>query len=274
MVTPLPRSHQSLLTAVEEVELSRRIDAGVYAEALARDAVSGPGCTSSERDRLIADGRAAYHRLIEANTGLVWFVVRPVADRTGLDRGELVQEGMVGLIEAVRRFDPSRGRFAGFAVVHIRARVGDAAATALGGLGLPAKRAHAWWQVRAVSTRLAAALGREPTRTEIAEACGRPLVQVADLLAWEPAQALPAAESAVADPPEGAAVVIGPELWAPLSSEQRSILRQRFGLDGAAPASYAAIAARVGMSEATVRRRERAALAELRAHLDADLAAA
>ncbi|MFV0405237.1 MAG: sigma-70 family RNA polymerase sigma factor [Propioniciclava sp.] len=257
-------------TVAQEVAWACRIEAGVYAAAVSAGLVTTLMPVSRvELNALAADGEAAFEELVNANTGLVWYVVGPVAQRTGLDRAELAQEGTVGLLEAVRRFDPVRGRFASFALVYIRARVGDAAATALGGLGLPVKRAHAWWQVRGVAIRMSGELNREATAAEIAVASGRPLRQVVELLAWEPAQALPEDGVRLPAPADPIPDTSRDLLWQ-LTPQERRIMAYRYGFTGPGPQSYAAIAAQVGMSEATVRRRERAALATLRRQLGPD----
>lgn len=257
-------------SASREREMARRIEAGVFAAAILSGVAScPPGVTAAELARVVADGQSAHHQLVRRHIGLVWFVARPAAERTGLDRADLVQEGIIGLLEAITRFDPDRGRFATFALVHIRGHVGDATATALGRLGLPAKRAHSWWQVRAVAHRLSVELGREATVEEVAEASGRRSAQVAELLAWEPVQALPADTSfGPALPAVDRLPDTTMDLMRGLSPQARRILAHRFGLGGGSPQSYAAIARTLGVSEATVRRRERAALQLLRLRVE------
>lgn len=274
--TMIPDALPPLPTIAEEHELARRIEAGVFAHALlAGRASSVHAATPEQLMTLEADGREAQHQLVHAHTGLVWYVARPMARRTGLDCAELVQEGIVGLLEAVQRFDPQRGRFATCALIWIRAGVKDAAATALGGLGLPVKRAHAWWQVRAIGSRLQAELGRDATCDEIATESGRPRAQVAELLAWEPALALAEwAPAVMASGTLDGGLDSADALLNVLRPEERYLVARRFGLTGAAPASYAAIARHVGLSEATVRRRIQAALDVLRNRSETERAAA
>ena len=116
-------SPTSLLSRDEEVALARRVEAGVIAEAVlarrftwaSRDAVASDADLAAVR----ADGQAAREVLVGRNIGLVWFVVNPVANRTGLEADELFQEGVVGVLEAVERFDPDKGGFATFALTRI-----------------------------------------------------------------------------------------------------------------------------------------------------------
>lgn len=257
-------------SAAAERDLASRIEAGVAAQAILDGLLTRTvPASKSELEAIAADGETARHELVRAHLGLVWFVAHPQAGRTGLDRAELVQEGILGLLEAIRRFDPQRGRFATFALVHIRAHVKDAAATALGGLGLPVKRAHGWWQVRAIASRLQAELGREATCDEIAAEWGRPSSQVVELLMWEPARTLtdvmPEDREVAAHDADAAA---SSTLLGLLRREDRYLVARRFGLTGTAPVTYATLARQVGMSEATVRRRVHAALAYMRNRAD------
>ncbi len=272
-------SPTSLLSRDEEVALARRVEAGVIAEAVlarrftwaSRDAVASDADLAAVR----ADGQAAREVLVGRNIGLVWFVVNPVANRTGLEADELFQEGVVGVLEAVERFDPDKGGFATFALTRIRLRVAEAAATALGSLGLPAGRARLWRQVRMVETALTGVLARDPLPAEVAEACGRPVALVRDLLEYLPAKRLGDDDEFPVQvaPVPGVDPLSVRRLLRPLDVGDRAILVQRFGLDGSACRSYVEVAARLGLSETTVRRRERAALDRLRGLGVPDLAA-
>ncbi len=248
-----------------EAELARRIEAGVLAEAVRTGGVRiASDATDLELALLVSDGQRAHDELVAENQRLVWLVVNPVAARTGLSRDELYQEGCLGLLEAVQRFEPATGCFATFALHWIRLRVHDAAATRFGALGLPAKRARQWWRVQGLCVRLKNAPGEGLEVARIADELQLPVTTVADLLAWRAAAHLQADDDVV---PAGPAVVQDErvtELLSLVDGVERLILQCRFGLGEAPPQSYAGVAEVVGLSEATVRRRERAALERLR----------
>lgn len=271
-----------LLTAEEEFELSRRIEAGVAAEAALHGWLGAPPDVGlADLHLLIQDGERARVDLVRANTGLVWWVVLPIARSTGYDREELVQEGMVGLLEAIQRFDVRRGRLVTYAVPRIKMRVWDAAVTSGGRLGLPARRARRWRQARQVSAELTVALARTPRAEEVADALEESIGVVRSLLTWVPPVSLaPDASSwdeVVCDGPQiGASVRVDRlavrRLLRRLDPFDRALVTQLFGLEGQ-PCSHAEVARALGRSESTIRRRERQALELLRAGTTSGLAA-
>ncbi|HET9383182.1 MAG TPA: sigma-70 family RNA polymerase sigma factor, partial [Streptomyces sp.] len=97
-----------LLTAAEEVELARRVEAGLFAEERLRQATDLDSRLARDLDRLVVMGRVAKRRLIEANLRLVVSVAKRYVGR-GLTMLDLVQEGNLGLIRAVEKFDYARG---------------------------------------------------------------------------------------------------------------------------------------------------------------------
>lgn len=272
-----PARSADRLTLTEEAALARRIEAGVLARALrAGEWAMEHGPAPADLDALERDGVRAHEVLVSSNLGLVWLVVRPIAARSGLERAELFQEGMVGLLEAIPRFDPTRGSFATCALPWVRMRVWEAAATALGSLGLPPGRAKAWRQVRALEASLTSELGRVPDPGEVAAACGRSEGSVRALLAYEPVGHLGDVEPADrSEPPApvGSDAVSVRRLLRRLDAFDRAILAHRFGLGGRASRTCGEVAALLGRSEATIRRRERAALALLRAGSDPGMVA-
>lgn len=261
---------EPLLSATEERMLARRIEAGVVAGALLEEHAATARGTGVELRLLRDEGDAAFERLVGANLRLVQSVAAVRARACGLDADELFQEGVLGLLEAARRFDHERGaRFATFALPWIRLRVAEASASRLGEVGLVGSRARRWRQARALSDRLAADLGRAPTAAEVAADWGRPVAWVESLLAWQPVARLDLREHAHPTVP-------GPELAAPtelrwaralarLTPDEREVVELRYGLGGGEPASPTVTARRLGVSVATIRRRERAALASLQA---------
>lgn len=252
------------------VACARRMEAGLAARAaLSGDLARPADATDSELLLIALDGDAARAELAAANIGLVGYAVHPVAERTGLDRDDLFQEGMLGLMEAIGRFDPRRGSLANIAVPRIQMRVWDAAVTAHGALGLPARRARLWRQARSVESRLASELSRTPTASEIAAACGEREPVVVELLAYRPACALTPLHDVVTDEPEVPADPLALyRLLRRLDRSARALVLRLYGLDGRGAASYAELARDLGCSVSTIRRREKTALMLMRAGTD------
>ncbi len=130
---------------------------------------------TDEELRLLEDqGALARQRFIRANLRLVGMVSRQFAARCQLPDAELFQEGCIGLITAVERFDHARGyRFSTYALFWIRAFVGAAAAKHLGAMNLPTSRAEQLRAAHGLEAELTQSLGRAPTLRELADALGR-----------------------------------------------------------------------------------------------------
>ena len=174
-----------LLDAAQEVELALRMRAGTTAARRLADGAVAP------RDRpaleqQVAAGDAARERLVQANLRLVVSVARRFT-RTGLPLLDLVQDGTVGLIQAVDRFDPDQGcRFSTYAVWWIRQAISR-------GVGVSARIVHLPRQVLLELSschrhrqELMAVLGREPTTEELADACGLTVAETKALLRADP----------------------------------------------------------------------------------------
>lgn len=265
---------EALLSAAEERELARRIEAGVTAAAVAQGRFTARNAaTEGELAILMAQGEAAHRRFVLANLRLVAHVAGAEARRTGLSRDELFQEGVVGLLEAVQRWDHRRElRFSTYAVVRIRKNVHEAALTRLGATGLPAHAAAAWIRVRRAEAEAAGDL------QAAAAAVGVSVATVRRWLAYAPPSELPdrwseavAAASTEESPKIPAAPALA-ELVASLPEPLRQIVRWRYGL-GTPPLSTAAVAQRLGLSARHVRRLESRALEFLRDDLPHEVAA-
>ena len=176
----------TLLTPAEVVSLQRQIEAGVLARA-AREAGRTVGdATVAELALLELQGEESRQRFICANLRLVGMVCQQFAGRGGVSQADLFQEGCVGLIVAVERFDYARGyRFSTYALFWIRAYVGAATARQFGAMNLPTSRAERLRAARGVEAELAQSLGRNPTLAEVAAALGRTQSWTADLLAHQ-----------------------------------------------------------------------------------------
>lgn len=269
-------------TPAEEAEVLLRIEAGVVADA-ALDGRMPLSRDVSEADlrAVVADGERARLELLRVTIGLVGWVAGDVARLSGREPDELFQDGMVGLLEAIQRFDLRRGRFSTYAVPRIKMRVWDAAVTDHGSIGLPPRRARQWRRAKAASARLAVTLARPPRVEDVAAATGETVGVVQALLAYVPPVCLapdaPSWADAVTDGAhpglarlETATTVR--RLLRRLDDFDRALVGGLFGLDGPAR-SHAEVARDLGRSESTIRRRERRALDLLRAGTEEALAA-
>ena len=159
-----------LLTGAAEVELAQAIEAGVEAAALLRDA---DDCSTDDVARLtgiVAHGSEARHRFTESNLRLVVSVARRFTNR-GLPLGDLIQEGNLGLMRAVEKFDYRRGfRFSTYATWWIRQAIGRALADKSRLIRLPAHIGDLLGKYARASSELREKLGRDPTQDEIATA--------------------------------------------------------------------------------------------------------
>jgi RNA polymerase sigma factor (sigma-70 family) len=160
-----------LLTAEDEVRLAKTIEAGREAQERLD---AGEGATTGERLKLeqkVRDGQAAFDHFVAANLRLVVSVAAQFSKRSTLDLGELIQEGNLGLLRAVEKFDWRRGyKFSTYATWWIRQAIQRGVAGSERTIRLPVALHDALVKVRAASARLEAETGREPTVDELAQA--------------------------------------------------------------------------------------------------------
>src|SRR5919198_5619141 len=110
----------ALLTAAEEVELAKRIEAGVFAQHMLETVEKLPAARQGELRALMVDGHRAKNHLLEANLRLVVSLAKRYTGR-GMPLLDLIQEGNLGLIRAVEKFDYSKGfKFSTYATWWIR----------------------------------------------------------------------------------------------------------------------------------------------------------
>ena len=158
----------SLLTAGEEVELAKRIEAGLFAEEK-----SGKGGRIAEKTReelewIIIDGRRAKNHLLEANLRLVVSLAKRYTGR-GMLFLDLIQEGNLGLIRAVEKFDYTKGfKFSTYATWWIRQAITRAMADQARTIRIPVHMVEVINKLARVQRQMLQDLGREPTPEELA----------------------------------------------------------------------------------------------------------
>ena len=158
-----------LLNAGQEVELAKRIEAGLFAEEklAAGRGVLRPG-QSSDLEWVAEDGRRAKNHLVEANLRLVVSLARRYAGR-GMLFLDLIQEGNLGLIRGVEKFDYTKGyKFSTYATWWIRQAITRAMAEQSRTIRLPVHMVEVISKLARVQRQMLQDLGREPTPEELA----------------------------------------------------------------------------------------------------------
>ncbi|NEC85800.1 RNA polymerase sigma factor [Streptomyces sp. SID12501] len=173
-----------LLGAAQEVDLAKRIEAGLYAEhKLLEDPPEGP-VLQRELEILTADGERAKSHLIEANLRLVVSVAKRYTGR-GLLFLDLVQEGNTGLIRAVEKFDYTKGfKFSTYATWWIRQAISRALADQGRTIRIPVHLVEVINRVARTRRELIQDFGTEPTPEELAEKAGVPVERLPELSAY------------------------------------------------------------------------------------------
>jgi RNA polymerase primary sigma factor len=243
-----------LLTAAQEIELAKRIEKG---DMQAKD------------------------RMINSNLRLVVSVARKYQGH-GLTLGDLVQEGMLGLIRAAEKFDWRRGfKFSTYATLWIRQSIQRGLENSSRTIRLPVHIAQRERKINRTERELATKLGREPTEDEIAEAVELPVDQVIEIRkAARPLTSLdqpigedgetsfgdlitaqqPAVEDEVVQDAGTTAVQLA---VSSLPERERNVVQLRFGLGGEEPTPLRETGRRLGISAERVRQIEEDALARL-----------
>jgi RNA polymerase primary sigma factor len=238
--------------------------------------------------RAAAALRAARNRFARANLRLVVRIASRF-QRSGLSLHDRVQEGNLGLMKAVDRFDPSRGfRFSTYASWWIKHAIRRAVANRDRTVRLPAHLQSTWSRVNQARVVLRARNAREPEPQEIADEIGVPLTKVeacieamaqhqVSLHARVSDEDDRSVADMLADPEEIAADeilvheaetgrVLGQLME--LTPMEQDILRQRFGLDGGAPRTLSEIGEQYALSRERIRQLQQKALQELRARME------
>jgi RNA polymerase primary sigma factor len=270
----------------EETRETSRANLAVYLSEIARIPLLSREEEQALARRFRAGDESAKARLIEANLRLVVQVARRYFNR-GLPLPDLIEEGNLGLIRAVEKFDPERGlRFSTYATWWIRHAISRALANQARIIRLPVHVEMLLGRYAKEQQRLTQTLGRAPRPAELAEALGTTVDQVEEL--EELRQQPLSLDAPVAEHGRVADVVADPEadpsagltrlfreradlvsVLDDLAENERKVLRGRFGLDGEDPRTLDAIGQRLGLTRERVRQIEAAALRKLRALLRA-----
>ncbi len=278
-----------LLDAAEEVELAKRIEAGLYAEERLRMAAAGEGeaiddALRSDLETLAAQGQDAKAHMLRANLRLVVSVAKKHSHR-GLPFLDVVQEGNLGLIRAVEKFDYIKGyKFSTYAMWWIRQAISRGLAEQARTIRLPVHVAEDVNKLGRITRDLSQDLGREPTIEELASAMELPAERVAELrrvsrdtmsldspvgddgdatlgdLVVE--SGAPAAADAVEQ--RMLTAQVGQAVDALLPPREATILRLRYGLGDGNPRSLEEIGRHLGLTRERIRQLEKEALAKLR----------
>jgi RNA polymerase primary sigma factor len=272
-----------LLTAAQEVNLARRIEAGVLAgERLELNAAMSPEQGTSELAN-VEDGELAKQQLTEANLRLVVSIAKRYVGR-GMALLDLVQEGNLGLMRAVEKFDYTKGfKFSTYATWWIRQAITRAIADQARTIRIPVHMVETMNKVLRVQRQMLQELGREPTVEEIARKVDLTADKVREIqrISQEPLSL----ETPVGEEDDSSLGDFVPDSTAPepteeaeqrglreeitraleeLNEREREIMRLRFGLDDGQPHTLEEVGRRFKVTRERIRQIESKTLAKLR----------
>lgn len=160
----------SLLNAEQEVDLARRIEAGLYAEELLKTTSNDLSSRQRRELHILAqDGQQAKNHLLEANLRLVVSLAKRYTGR-GMQFLDLIQEGNLGLIRAVEKFDYTKGyKFSTYATWWIRQAITRAMADQARTIRIPVHMVEVINKLARVQRQMLQDLGREPNPEELAK---------------------------------------------------------------------------------------------------------
>jgi RNA polymerase primary sigma factor len=271
-----------LLTAEDEVELAKSIEAGLFAEEKLAGGLPCAAADPPELALLAAEGLRAKQRLIEANLRLVVSIAKRYIGR-GLGFLDLIQEGNLGLIRAVEKFDYTKGyKFSTYATWWIRQAITRAIADQARTIRIPVHMVETINKMARVQRQLHQDLGREATADEIAAEMGMPADRVAEIqrIAQEPVSLqapIGEEDSDLGDfiedtdavvPIEAAAFIMLQDqleqILDTLSGREQKIIQLRFGLTDGHPRTLEEVGREFGVTRERIRQIESKTLAKLR----------
>ncbi len=271
-----------LLTAEDEVELAKSIEAGLFAEEKLGSGFGLPGPSHGDLELLVAEGIKAKQRLIEANLRLVVSIAKRYIGR-GLVFLDVIQEGNLGLIRAVEKFDYTRGyKFSTYATWWIRQAITRAIADQARTIRVPVHMVETINKLSRVQRQLHQDLGREASTDEIAAEMGLEPERVAEIqrIAQEPVSLqspIGEEESDLGDFIEDADAVVPMEAAAfimlqdqlervldDLAEREQRIIQLRFGLTDGHPRTLEEVGREFGVTRERIRQIESKTLAKLR----------
>jgi RNA polymerase primary sigma factor len=272
----------ALLSAEDEVDLGRRIEVGVIAAAKIAENPVLDATLKRELEWLARDGAGAKRRLIQANLRLVVSIAKRYLDR-GLPFLDLIQEGNIGLVRAVEKFDYQAGfKFSTYGSWWIKQAINRALADSGRIIRIPVHTSEKISSITRMQRRLTIELGRDATIDEIASAVDLAPAKVQELLSHS--RETVSIHTPVGDddaelgdliedqgqvtPFDAAAASMQHEelarSLATLPPREARVVCMRFGLDGADPMSFDEIGTELGVSRERARQIQRRALGLLR----------
>ncbi|MEU8395230.1 RNA polymerase sigma factor [Nonomuraea sp. NPDC048892] len=274
---------RTLLTAAQEVELARRIEAGLYAEYKLETQPDLSPAARADLHLVVEDGRQAKDHMLEANLRLVVSVAKKYTDR-GMSLLDVVQEGNLGLIRAVEKFDYTKGfKFSTYAMWWIRQAIQRGFADSARTIRLPVHVLEMLSKLSRVERDMHQRLGREPTPEELAVELDKTPDQIEELLrtSRQPislnATIGEDGETTIGDliedvdSPEASEIVdrqlLGDQLRGVLdnlSPRESKIMALRFGLVDGKPHTLDEIGKYLGLTRERIRQLEKESLSKLR----------
>jgi len=273
----------SLLTAEQEVDLAKRIEAGLFAEHKLETASGLDENYRRDLELVAEDGRRAKSHMLEANLRLVVSVAKKYSDR-GLSLLDVVQEGNLGLIRAVEKFDYTKGyKFSTYAMWWIRQAIQRGFADSARTIRLPVHVLEMLSKLSRVERDMHQKLGREPTPEELAVELDRTPDQIEELL--RTSRQPISLDSTIGEDGETSIGDLIEDVDAPEASElvdrqlmaeqlrsaldaltprEATIMAMRFGLYDGNPHTLDEIGRALGLTRERIRQLEKQSLSKLR----------
>jgi RNA polymerase primary sigma factor len=273
----------SLLTAEQEVDLAKRIEAGLFAEHKLDSAPDLDPQFRRDLELVAEDGRRAKSHMLEANLRLVVSVAKKYSDR-GLSLLDVVQEGNLGLIRAVEKFDYTKGyKFSTYAMWWIRQAIQRGFADSARTIRLPVHVLEMLSKLSRVERDMHQRLGREPTPEELAVELDRTPDQIEELL--RTSRQPISLDSTIGEDGETSIGDLIEDVDAPEASElvdrqlmaeqlrsaldaltprEATIMAMRFGLYDGNPHTLDEIGRALGLTRERIRQLEKQSLSKLR----------